>query len=158
MATETARVVALEPDALWLETIQRSTCGGCAAQDSCGHSRPGGDVGRRRGRIRVSAGATAVAQYKLDDQVLIEFPDDTILRGAAVAYGLPLLGLLAGALAGARGFGGTADVAVAIGAAIGLVLGFALVGRHSARHRGDPALQPVLKGPELRHVQTVTVR
>jgi len=37
MLTETARVVALDSDAVWVETLRQTSCGSCAARSGCGH-------------------------------------------------------------------------------------------------------------------------
>lgn len=146
MPLETGRVVAIEADALWVETIRRSACGSCAAQKGCGHAlldrRPEG----HRGRIRVLPGALDASEFAVDDRVLIEIADATILRGSLIAYGLPLAGMLAGALAAAFWLPGHEDVVAVLGAVAGLALGFALVYRHGVRHRSNPVFQPVLRG------------
>jgi sigma-E factor negative regulatory protein RseC len=145
MPTETGRVVAIEADALWVETIRRSTCGGCAAQKGCGHALLDRGSDRHRGRIRILPGARSVCEFTIDDQVQFDIADATILRGSLIAYGLPLFGLLAGALATAWWLPGNRDVVAVLGATVGLLLGFALVRWHGDRHRGDPDFQPVLQ-------------
>lgn len=146
MLTETGRVVGLEADALWVETMRRSTCGACAAQKGCGHGLLNSIADGKRGYIRVMPGEHPVAHYKINDQVQISIPEEVILRGSFIAYGLPLLAMLAGALAAANLLPGSGDLAVSGGAAVGLALGYVLVRWHSRRHRRDPAFQPVLLG------------
>ena len=36
MLEETGTVVKIEPDALWVETVQTTTCGSCSARRGCG--------------------------------------------------------------------------------------------------------------------------
>jgi sigma-E factor negative regulatory protein RseC len=37
MLTEQARVVALDAETVWVETIRQSSCGSCSARAGCGH-------------------------------------------------------------------------------------------------------------------------
>jgi len=144
MLTETGRVVGIEADGLWVETIRRSTCGACAAQQGCGHGLLNRISDGKQGYIRVLPGAGAVEHYSINDQVLISIPEEVILRGSFIAYVLPLLAMLAGALAAVRWLPGNEDLVAVLGAAVGLALGFALVHWHANRHRRDPSFQPVL--------------
>ncbi len=146
MPTETGRVVAIEADGLWVETIRRSTCGTCAAQKGCGHGLLNRISDGKRGYIRVLPGERAIAQYAIDDQVLISIPDEVILRGSFIAYLLPLLAMLTGALAAVKWLPGNEDLVAVCGAAGGLLLGYVLVFWHGTRHRRDPDFQPVLLG------------
>jgi sigma-E factor negative regulatory protein RseC len=145
MLVETGRVVAVEPEALWVETIRQSTCGSCAANRGCGHGLLNRIVDGRTGYIRVLAGPSGTAGCAVDDQVRISIPEQVILRGSLVVYVLPLLFMLAGA-AGADSLwsAGGSELAGIGGAAAGLGLGFALVRWHAWRHRQDRALQPTL--------------
>lgn len=144
MLTESGRIVGLESDGVWVETIRRSTCGACAAQKGCGHGLLHRISEGKRGYIRVLPGAHPVDYYNIDDEVLISIPEEVILRGSFIAYVLPLAAMLIGALSAVHWFPGNQDLLAVCGAAVGLALGFALVRWHGARHRRDPDFQPVL--------------
>jgi sigma-E factor negative regulatory protein RseC len=144
MLTETGRVVGIEADGLWVETVRRSTCGTCAAQKGCGHGLLHRISDGKRGYIRVLPGKGGIERYHVDDQVLISIPEEVILRGSFIAYVLPLAIMLIGALTAVRWLPGNDDLLAVLGAAGGLALGFALVRWHGARHRCDPNFQPVL--------------
>lgn len=149
MLTEVGRVVAVEDDSLWVETLRQSTCGACAAQKACGHGLLNRFAAGRKGLIRVLPGSCSPRDCRVDDQVRISIPEEVILRGSLIAYVLPLLCMLAGAgLAGAglavRFPGVGQDVLAALGAIAGLAAGFALVRLHGERHRNDESFQPVL--------------
>ncbi len=144
MLTETGRVVGIEADGLWVETVRRSTCGTCAAQKGCGHGLLHRISDGKRGYIRVLPGEGGIGRCKLDDQVLISIPEEVILRGSFIAYVLPLVIMLTGALTAVRWLPGNEDLLALLGATGGLALGFALVAWHGARHRRDPNFQPVL--------------
>jgi sigma-E factor negative regulatory protein RseC len=144
MLTETGRVVGIEADGLWVETIRRSTCGACAAQKGCGHGLLNRISDGKRGYIRVLPGGRGIEHYSVDDHVVISIPEEVILRGSFIAYALPLITMLVGALAAVRCLPGNEDLVAVLGATCGMALGFALVHWHGARHRCDPKFQPVL--------------
>jgi len=144
MLIETGRVVAVDPDGVWVETIRQSTCGSCAAQKGCGHGLLNRFTDGKRGYIRVLPGARAPGDCQVDDQVRISIPEEVILRGSLVVYMTPLFGMLAGATAAVNLLQANQDVLAALGAAAGFGLGFGLVRWHAWRHRSDSSLQPTL--------------
>jgi sigma-E factor negative regulatory protein RseC len=158
MPLETGRVVAIEADAVWVETIRRSACGGCAAQKGCGQALLNRGSDKRSGRIRVLPGALPASQLSIDDEVVIDIADDTILRGSLVAYGIPLSAMVTGAIAAVQWLPGNQDMVAVFGACAGLLLGFALVRLHGVRHRGDPAFEPVLCGVAADCAKPATLR
>jgi sigma-E factor negative regulatory protein RseC len=144
MLTENGRVVGVESDGIWVETIRRSTCGTCAAQKGCGHGLLQRVSEGKRGYIRALPGDYPVDSYKVGDQVLVSIPEEVILRGSLIAYVMPLITMFVGALSAVNWLTGNQDLLAIGGAAIGLALGFALVRWHGAHHRRDPEFQPVL--------------
>ncbi|WP_144244463.1 SoxR reducing system RseC family protein, partial [Pseudohaliea rubra] len=117
MLRETGRVVAVEACSVWVETIRKSTCGACAARKGCGHGLLERYASGRRGLVRVLPGSRlAPADCRIDDQVIIELPEDVVLRSSLIVYALPLMTLLAGAALPALG-GVSGDVPAAAGAA-----------------------------------------
>lgn len=144
MLTESGRVVGLESDGVWVETIRRSTCGTCAAQKGCGHGLLNRIAEGKRGYIRALPGEHPIDYYNIDDQVLISIPEEVILRGSLIAYVIPLVAMLAGALSAFSWLPGNEDLLAVCGALGGLALGFTVVRWHGTRHRRDPDFQPVL--------------
>jgi sigma-E factor negative regulatory protein RseC len=144
MLIETGRVVAVDPDGLWVETIRQSTCGTCAAQKGCGHGLLNRLSDGKRGYIRVLPGSRNPQECSVDDQVRISIPEEVILRGSLIVYMLPLACMLAGAATAVGLVPGSQDVLAAIGAAVGFGLGFVLVRWHAWHHRDDRSLQPTL--------------
>ncbi len=55
MMVERARVVAVEADACWVQTIATPECGACAAGQGCGGGVIGKLLGERRNHLRVAA-------------------------------------------------------------------------------------------------------
>ena len=99
MLTETGRVVALEEDGIWVETIRKSTCGTCAVRKGCGHGLLNRMTDGRTGYIRVLPGSHPIDTIRVNDQVLVGIPEEIILRGSFIAYVVPVLGMLLGAVA-----------------------------------------------------------
>jgi sigma-E factor negative regulatory protein RseC len=146
MLIETGRVVAVDRDGVWVETIRQSTCGACAAQKGCGHGLLNRISDGKRSYIRVLPGSQDPGNCRVDDQVRIGIPEDVILRGSLIVYMLPLLCMLTGAVAAISLFSGNPDVLAALGAVAGFALGFVLVRWHASRHRDDQGMQPTLLG------------
>lgn len=144
MLVENGRVVAVDEQGLWVETIRQSTCGSCAAQKGCGHGVINRLSDGRSGIVRVLPGAAGLGHCSVDDQVRISIPEEVILRGSMVVYLVPLLAMLAGAASASSLWPASADLAAALGAVAGLGLGFALVRWHAWQHRDNPDLQPTL--------------
>jgi len=143
MLTETGRVVAVEDDGVWVETIRQSTCGACAARKGCGHGLLNRYAEGRTGYIRVLPGdALQPEDCQIDDQVMISLPESVILKGSATVYLLPLVTLLAGAIGGMTALG--TDAGGLLGAAAGLAAGLGLVRLHAWHHRDDESLQPTM--------------
>ncbi len=109
-----ARVVAVENGTAWLEARPRSGCGGCADKNHCGLSVLGETAGKPTRRFAVADDFNA----RVGDPVVVGLPPAALLRASATVYGLPLLGLVLGAVA--AGSLGT------LGALAGTGLGFAL--------------------------------
>lgn len=141
MIIETGRVVAVESDGLWVETIQRSTCGSCAAQKGCGQSL----LARLTGHtsyLRVVLEGRDPAGFQLGEQVRIGVPEQVVVSGSLFVYLVPLFAMLL--------FSGIAhnlwayEGLTAAFAALGLLAGGLVVRWRAQVTRNDPRLQPVL--------------
>lgn len=152
MLIESGRVVAVESDSLWVETIRRSTCGSCVAQKGCGHGLMNSIGAGRRSYVRVLPGKVSLQQCAVDDEVQIAIPEEVLLRGSCTVYLMPLCAMLLGAAGFAQLSPGGSDGLAAAGAVVGLALGMGAVRWHARRHRDDPRLQPTLVavgGPQV---------
>lgn len=125
MIKETGRVVAIDDEFLWVETIQRSSCHSCAAKSGCGQSVLGKMFDGRRSHIRLSRQTSDTANYQVDDQVEIGLPEDALLKGATWVYLMPLFGLIGGGVLFSYLFNTPSNNSDAI-AILGSVLGFAI--------------------------------
>ncbi|TNF06097.1 MAG: transcriptional regulator [Gammaproteobacteria bacterium] len=138
---ETGKVVALEQDGLWVETVQRSACHVCAVQKGCGQGLLARFVGNSA-VIRVLPGECDLTGIQANDQVVIGIPEDVIVRGTLLLYFLPLLMLVVGAALAAMV--SSSDVVVAIGAALGLLGGGVIARLHSIMNKNNDRIQPRL--------------
>jgi sigma-E factor negative regulatory protein RseC len=158
MLTETGRVVGIEADGIWVETVRRSTCGTCSAQKGCGHGLLNRISEGKRGYVRALLGNQSVGDYKVNDQVVISIPEEVILRGSFIAYMLPVLSMLAGAMFASQFLIGQQDLLAVVGAGVGLALGLTVVRWHGIQHRQDPAFQPILLSIDSSPVEPITIR
>ena len=127
MLRESGRVINVEDDAVWVEVVKHSTCGGCVVGTSCSHNVLA-RTGNNHVLIRaIKTPAVIAVEYSINDEVDIEFPESTLLTGAFLAYFLPLALAMAGAVIGEFLASAKVEVVSVIGSLLGLMLGFLLV-------------------------------
>ncbi|SDT93464.1 SoxR reducing system RseC family protein [Halopseudomonas salegens] len=151
MIEERGRVLSVEADAVWVETMRQSTCGSCQARAGCGSAllqKVG--IGNRLGFIRVSTDRS----LQVGDQVTIGVPEQAVVMSSLLMYLLPLvLMFAAGLLLQEAGLG---EPLVILGAFSGLIAGFAVARAWAGRRGSKALLQPlVLTGPLPDGPQTV---
>jgi len=144
MIEQQAQVMALDGDHALVAIVRQSACGSCAAKSGCGTSVIASLFPQRQQQLRVSNTAKACP----GDQVLIGLPESGLQRASLLLYGVPLLGLLAGALLGQE-WGGSEPQAI-LGGLLGAGIGLWFVRWQSSR---GSALQPVM----LRRLSTSRV-
>lgn len=139
MIEEQGRVVAVEPGAVWVETLRKSTCSSCSVKAGCGQGlldRLG--ASGRRGYVR----ALSSLQLNVGDTVIIGVREDLLVRGSLLVYLLPLLGLFAAAVLAEQM--GLSEPWVILNALFGFLFACCAVRWRSRLTAGDPALQPVV--------------
>ena len=141
--SETGKVVAVEPDAVWIEADRSAACGKCAARAGCGQGALLAFLQSGKGRIRATSGETlTAAQCNLGDEVVIQVPEATLLCGTLLIYGFPLMtGTVLSILASTWG-----DLWSAAAFATGMLFGFAILRLATVRSVG---LLPGLSEPRL---------
>jgi sigma-E factor negative regulatory protein RseC len=144
MLEETAQVIRVEGDTVWVETQRRSTCSGCAAEKGCGTATLSKVLGNRRNVVRVLADMP----LRVGDQVVIGIREQALVRGSLAVYAVPILLLLAGALLGELGvqaflWEGAETASLVLGLA-GLIAGIYWLKRFSRRIQDDQNYQPVV--------------
>lgn len=141
---ERGRIVALEDDAYWVETISASGCGSCAAQKGCGQGLLAEYFGERSNHLRVLIDGPETRGFQLHDEIEFDVADRVLLSSAFVVYTLPLLSLLACAALADVLWSHTA--AAPLGAATGFVIGLLPAWLASRLLRNDRRMQPVVLG------------
>lgn len=149
MLTEPGRVVGLEGETVWVETLRSSACGKCSARAGCGHDLLNRAApGTSRGIVRARRGPDLAAPLAIDDAVTLSLPETSFLKAASLLYLLPLVAAVVAAgaaglfLAPPDGSQGAADLAVAGGAAGGLGLGLLGVRVLGKRAGADAGFEP----------------
>ncbi len=142
---ESGRVVAIETNALWVETQQQTTCGNCAAQKGCGQGLLQQLYPARQNDLRVLLGADdSATPYAIGDRVEFCLPDHIIVAGSALLYLVPVAGLLLGAVVGEQFF--VNELAIIGAAFAGFCFAAAGVRLFSMAHTDDTTLQAQLVG------------
>ncbi|EKF73941.1 protein AlgM [Alcanivorax hongdengensis A-11-3] len=156
MIEEQGVVVAVEAEAVWVETLRASTCGACQARAGCGHRLINEQQSGQRARLRVPVPARHT--YQVGDGVRLGLPEKALMHGALLVYGLPLLLLFIGALLGSS-VPVTRFDASAVGGIAGLLTGFGINRFLSRRPAYSSSFQPrVLAVLHHNNCQNVTIR
>lgn len=87
MITETAIVVFVDADQTLIETQRQSTCGKCSASKGCGTSVLSKVVGNKFSQMKAINNINA----QVGDEVIVGLTEQTLLKGAFMAYLSPLL-------------------------------------------------------------------
>ena len=115
--------------------VAQGGCGRCHEKGGCGgqHLTQMFCGGPRHYHVDNAIGA------EVGERVLVAVSAGSLRRGANLAYGLPILGLIGGALLGGQLF---EDTGAMFGGAFGLILAFVLVVRKSRRPAGNSDSHP----------------
>ena len=144
MIEEQGRIVRVSGAVAEVVCIRRSACGGCSGSGTCGTSL----LERYLGRQPPALHAANAIGARPGDLVVVGVPDETLPQAAFVAYLMPLLVMLLGALGGdwlaALTRPSWSQGLVLLGGMIGLGLGFRWSASFSARRAEDPRFQAVI--------------
>lgn len=140
MVEERAVVKSVEPDFLWVETVQQSSCNSCNARDNgCGQ----GALSKWFSRsffLKIPLEYGSSEPVKEGDNVIIAVPDNALTQASLLAYLIPLLCLIGGAALGQ----GWSDLWAVVGAFTGLLVSAALLMFYSRSQKGNSIYQPRL--------------
>ena len=141
MLKESGRVVAVDQDSLWVETIQKSTCGSCVAQKGCGQSLLS-RLGAKPVYLRVLLEGRPAHKYKVDDTIQLGIADNLVVKGSLVIYLLPLLAMLVFTLIAHTVI--AYEIATVLSAIIGFFLGSFLVYWYAKSYDNHNLYQPFI--------------
>ena len=142
MITEPATVVTVSPEAIWVRCEAQQACARCAEGRGCG----GGILGRLLGdRLRLVRAAPAGEDLKAGDAVVIGLAESALVRASLVMYFVPLVAMLAAAVA-LRQLGVNGDPGAIAGGGAGLLAGLLYARRFGRRHGSDLRYQPFVVG------------
>jgi sigma-E factor negative regulatory protein RseC len=140
MIEETGIVVAVAGDVAEVQTRRQGACGSCSANGACGTSLLAQYLGRKPLLLRALNRAGAAP----GDTVVVGVPEGGLMHASVAAYLVPLLGLMAGGIAGPGIFPAGGEGASALGALAGLALGFGWFGRFARAHGQDPRYRAIV--------------
>ncbi len=133
MLEETATVIAVEKDSLWVESQSRSSCSSCSSSH-CSSSAISQLFSLQHNRLRLNNSLDA----QVGDQVVIGIPDELLVRASMWGYLLPLLAMVGFAVIGNAWHvsEGLQVLLAMLGLAVGLYV-VRLVTRHSHAEHGN---------------------
>ena len=141
MIKETGRVIAVDDDYVWVETINRGTCGTCDAEKGCGQSLLARWLSRSN-YLKVSLNGVSNRKYSVNDTICIGVPENIVVLSSLLIYCLPLFGLIAGATIGQIKFQSDSG---AIGCALmGLLIAAILIRLFTWWQRDNRGIRPVI--------------
>lgn len=159
MLKESGRVVAVDVDGLWVETLKTSTCAKCVAKAGCGQNlaaklMPTSNMTLIKAffqkendsnsdampgeAIEVERPAQECDRWKVGDTAIIGVAENALLAAAFFAYGVPLILMVIGLMLSQvlPPLVSSSDLQAALGALIGILVG-GLVVRYWSKHRKD---------------------
>jgi len=139
MIEQSGKVVALEREYAWVQTLQQSACASCAANKGCGVA-----VLERMssGRIRQSLVRNSL-ETRVGDRVIIGIPEDAMLKASILVYLLPLIMMIVFAV-GASMFSDQNELITIVAGFVGLFSGFGLVKILALKGTSARAFEPVM--------------
>lgn len=147
MITENGKVIAVNGDRVWVQTISASACQQCSAQKGCGQKALAQMSGGRANQVLVANTINA----KVGDEVTLGIEESALLGASVLVYAVPLVTMLLATIAGHNLSGGQ-DIGAILGAATGLGAGL-LATRFLQGRRGE-AYEPKLL--RVNHIASVT--
>ncbi len=123
MITEQGIITKVSGNRAWVEVQRTEACENCGSKGACGAL--GGHGGKNMECESLNSAGGAVG-----DRVLLQIGSGSLLKIAFIFYMLPVVGLIAGAVAGSRlgpGYGVDQDLGSIIGATAFFLVSFGVV-------------------------------
>ncbi|WP_020405553.1 SoxR reducing system RseC family protein [Hahella ganghwensis] len=139
MIEEQGRVVAIDSDFVWINTMRESACQTCSASKGCGQKVLNSISGGKASQIKVAR----TLDVGVGDMVLVGIAEETLMKASFLAYLLPLLVMILSAGVADAVFS-LPDPIVALIGLSGLAAGLLLVKTLSFRLSCNPTYHPQL--------------
>jgi sigma-E factor negative regulatory protein RseC len=144
MIEETAKVVRMDDDWVWVETQRKSVCGQCAANKGCGTATLQKVLGRKRTLLPLKK----TLPVRVDDLVVIGIEESALVKGSFAVYAVPLLALLLFGLLGEivsaqMSLTGGDGLTIVFGM-VGFLVGVVWLRLFASQARYNPQFQPRL--------------
>lgn len=143
MIQQSAEIVEVDANSIWVKTPRKTACGSCVAQSSCGQNLWSRFFEGRQHPVEVQIDSARFSQLQSGTQVIIGVPESVVVNGSIRIYIMPLLFMLAAVVFGQVTFGAS-DFITIICAGSGLLFGFFVVRQHAKKNRRNPEYLPVL--------------
>lgn len=152
MLKETGRVVAVEKDGLWVETLKQSACGACAARHGCGQKLL--MTPSKSSNITfikaLFEDQSSQQDWAVGDNAILGVSENALVWAALIAYGIPLLFLVIGAYGGTKlGSASSQELMSVVGAICGLLIGGLSVRIHQCFSQKKSFYQAYVVGKTL---------
>lgn len=158
MIEEVGIVVSVQGNTAQVEGQRRSTCGSCTVNGACGTSLLARYLGRKRLLLRVQNSIGA----EPGDRVVVGLPEGALLTASSVAYLIPLLAMIGGAMSGAYVAGlvvPTYVEALSVLAGLGgFAVALAWIHKFSLARSSDERYRPRILRPDVLASQGRAVR
>ncbi|SMF35804.1 positive regulator of sigma(E), RseC/MucC [Alteromonadaceae bacterium Bs31] len=142
MLSESGRVIALDSDGVWVETLQLSACAQCKAKHACGQRLLASAESRLTSIKAIYPKTPFDRKPQLNEMVTIGVQERAFVKGALFSYGVPLA-LMMVFIAGSA-YLALSESVIFFSAIAGLVLGGLIVRRYAHTLSGAECLQAVL--------------
>jgi len=120
MIEQTVKVVALEGEHAWIESLSLHGCAKCEAGEGCGGGIFAKLFGDKQFRMKINNSLN----IDLNDNVVIGVEDSAVTNASLISYLLPLLGLSLGAGLGSYFDATDSELWTLTGALVGISLAF----------------------------------
>lgn len=143
MLEEQGRVVQVDTDAVWVETIQKSTCQQCAARKGCGqHLLSEISSSDSTIQLRVLKKSNDDKNYHVGEFITIGIPENSIVTASLLVYFIPLFFVIV--FLTIAHIVNSNELSSVIFGAVGLFVGIGTVHLGSRYYKNDSRLQPVI--------------
>jgi len=95
MIEEQATVVEVGPEQIIVQTLRKSSCNSCAANKGCGTAVLSKAIGQKHSIVTISKEQKTDPSLVPGDQVIIGVNESMLLNGSALAYIIPIAGMIA---------------------------------------------------------------